>query len=246
MKAIILAAGYAKRMWPLTKNTPKPLLDVKDKPIIEHIYEKICRCDAIDKVYVVTNNKFAHNFEDWVKGLEKQPKPIEIINDGTLTEEDKLGAIGDMNLVINEKGINEDLMVLGGDNLFGFELSEFADFFGAKGSTTVAFRDVGDLEIIKGRFGMGVADDNYLLKDFIEKPENPTSTLAATCMYIFKGADVAQIKEYLSDKNNPDQTGHFIAWLIKKNPVHAFSFDSQWFDIGSFEGLGLARDKYKG
>lgn len=248
MKAIILAAGYAKRMWPLTKNTPKPLLEVQGKPIIQYIYDRICLCPEVDSVYVVTNNKFVHKFEDWLNemGDGQRRKPTEIINDGTLSEEDKLGAIGDMHLVVKEKEIDADLMVIGGDNLFEFALKDLMDFFREKNSTIVAFHDVGDPEIIRGTFGMGVVDNEKRLVDFVEKPDDPTSTLAATCMYIFKRDDVGLIRKFVSDKNNPDQTGHFIAWLHRQKPVHGFVFSSPWYDIGSFEGLGEARENFKG
>lgn len=248
MKAIILAAGYATRMYPLTKNTPKPLLDVRGKPIIQYIYNRICECVDVESVYVVTNSKFFRNFEDWLNEMQgsERKKPTEIINDLSTAEDDKVGAIGDISLVVNEKQIDDDLMVIGGDNLFEFPIGEFVELFKEKKSTVMAFHDLGKPELLAKKFGMGVLDKDKKLVDFQEKPEHPASSLAATCMYLFKREDVPLIEKYLAGKNNPDAPGYFISWLCKQRPVHGFVFSGAWYDIGSFEGLGEARAKFNG
>src|SRR3989338_10696138 len=155
MKALILAAGYALRLYPLTERQPKPLLQVGEKAIIDHILEKLEDIQEIKDVFVVTNDKFYGNFRQWQEEY-KGSKNIMLINDGTESNEDRLGAIGDLHLVLQQQDLEEDLLVIAGDNLFGFSLRNFADFFNREKSSIVAFHDLKDLEKIKGKYGVGV------------------------------------------------------------------------------------------
>ncbi len=241
MKAIILAAGYATRLYPLTLNKPKPLLPVAGKPIIEYILEKLALIEEIDKIYVVTNQKFITHFERW-KEKFKISKEIKVLNDNTLSDEDKLGAIGDLKFVIEKEKLNDDLFVVGGDNLFQFDLLKFIDFFKKKG-TVVALRDVKDKELAK-KYGIVKLDTDSRIINFQEKPVAPTTTLAAICMYLFSQAELKQVKEYLKEGNNPDAPGYYIQWLHKKTAVYGFIFSEKWYDIGDLTQYKQANSSF--
>ena len=171
MQALILAAGYATRLYPLTEHQPKPLLKVGNKLIIEHILSKIEEIKNIKEVYIVTNDKFYPSFIAAEKNI-KTPLRIEMINDGTKSNEDRLGAIGDIHFVIKHKRIKDDLLVIAGDNLFGFPLPELVHFFRQKNSSVVAFHDLKNPEKVKGKYGVGILDGSRII-DFEEKPAKP-------------------------------------------------------------------------
>ncbi len=244
LKALILAAGYATRMYPLTKTIPKPLLDVRGKPMIEHILRKIEEVREVEKIYIITNEKFFSAFKKWVSSV-KFKKPVEVLSDGSKSDEERLGALGDIKYAIDEKRIDEELLAVGGDNLFEFSLGNFLRAYREKGASIVAFYDLHALGEMK-KFGVALLDKQGRIIDFEEKPEKPKSTLAATCIYLFTRADLKLLGKYLSEGNSPDRSGNFIQWLHKKKPVYGFVFDSAWFDIGSFEGLEIARKEFKG
>lgn len=242
MDAIVLAAGYGTRLYPLTENTPKPLLNVAGKPIIEHIIRKLEEVNALNKIYIVTNDRFEQHFRKWLDNFDAL-KPIEIINDGTANNEDRLGALGDMHLAINTKDMSDDLIVVAGDNLFELSLSEAANFFKNRKSNVIVLHDVKDIELAK-HYGI-VEINNNLVVNFEEKPINPKSTLASTGIYIFPKKTIALIKKYIAQGNNPDKTGSFIEWLHKRDKVHSFVTDKKWYDIGSLEQLEKANRHYK-
>jgi len=245
LKALILAAGYAKRLWPLTKNKPKPLLEVKGKTIVGHILENMKSVKEIDEVLIVTNEKFAMEFEYWVKDFE-YPKPIKIVNDMTSSNDDRRGAVGDIDFTIKDLKLDDELMIIAGDNLFEYKISDFYNFYKKKGTSIVACRDMKDKELVKERFGVVEIDKEKKVVGFEEKPVEPKSTLAATACYIFTKTDVKEIDLYLQPGNSPDNAGDFVAWLSRHKPVHAFIFTENWFDIGSFENLGKAREEFNG
>lgn len=244
IKAIILAAGYAVRLHPLTENQPKPLLNVGDKPIIEHIADKIQALKEVSEIFVVTNHKFYPMFKDW-RNEYGPKKEMKIINDGTLKNEDRLGAIGDLNFVLKEEEIEDDVLMIAGDNLFGFELKEFLKFFKEKQNSAVAFCDLKKKEKLANRLGTGVLDEEKRLVSFEEKPTNPKSTLAATCCYILSKKDVKKVLEYVEKSERWDNPGDFIKWLRERSKVYGFVFKEHWFDIGSFEGLEEASRFYE-
>jgi glucose-1-phosphate thymidylyltransferase len=243
LKAIILAAGYATRLYPLTENQPKPLLAVGEKPIVEHIIDKINQVENINEILIVTNNKFTPHFESWLNAYQTQ-KPIKIINDGTLTNDDRLGAVGDINFVLEKENINEELLIIAGDNLFEFSLKDFVKFYQEKNSSALAFYNLKEKSKLANRFGVGILDENQKLVDFEEKPAKPKSTLAATCLYTLTKEDVQRIKEYIDVSERWDNPGDFMIWLSKQNKVHGFTFTERWFDIGSFEALEEAYTVY--
>lgn len=243
MKAIILAAGYATRLHPLTENQPKPLLAVGEKPIIEHIIDKINNVKEVDQILVVTNNKFTPHFESWLSSYKSQ-KPIKIINDGTLTNEDRLGAVGDIHFVIQKENISDDLLIAAGDNLFEFSLRNLVQYQQEKNSSVLAFYNLKDKSKLANKFGVGILDQDQKLVDFEEKPDKPKSTLAATCLYVLTKDDVQKIKEYINISEKWDNPGDFMIWLSKQTKVHGFTFTERWFDIGSFEALEEAYNAY--
>jgi len=242
MKALILAAGYGTRLYPLTLNKPKPLLKVGSKTITDRLAEKLEITLEIDEIFLVTNEKFAPNFEQWAKKTPYK-KRIHIINDHTLSNETRLGAIGDIDLVIRERILKDDLLILGGDNLFEFSLSDFIQFSRSKKSPAVALRDVGDLNEAK-KYGIVDIDEDGKILEFAEKPKNPKSTLAAMCLYIFPKDTLHLIKNYLASGRNKDAPGHYLSWLSENMPVYGYKITGAWFDIGDKRLLKLADELY--
>jgi glucose-1-phosphate thymidylyltransferase len=238
MRAIILAAGYATRLHPLTLNQPKPLLKVGKKPIIEHILDKIEKIETVGQVFVVTNDKFYSSFLEWKDNFDSR-LDIEIVNDGTLSNEDRLGAIGDINFVIKTQNITSDLLVVGGDNLFEDELSDFVRFFKSNG-TSILLNDVKCKKLAK-LYGIVSLNHENKITSFIEKPEQPESTLASTLIYALKKEHLSVIKETI-ELGKADHAGDFIAHLSQNNPVFGKSLNGKWFDIGSIEQLKEAEE----
>ena len=238
MNLIILAAGYATRLHPLTLNKAKPLLEVASKPIIEWILDNLADVPGLKTIYVVTNNKFAKDFQDWAQRYTGQhPKiNLKIINDGTTSDGDKLGAIGDINLVITREDLTgDDLLIVAGDNLFSEPLTNFvAKARGAK--AVLATYDVGDLEAVK-KYSNITTDNEGIITDFEEKPSKPQNTLVGIALYYFSRETVPMFTTYTAAGNNPDQPGRFIQWLYKQVPVKAEQIKGTWFDIGSKEAL---------
>ena len=243
MDSIILAAGYATRLHPLTENTPKPLLKVAGKPIIEHIIGKLEELEIIDKIYIVTNDKFEKNFNVWLHNFNAK-KSIEIINDGTKSNKSRLGALGDIHYTIKIKNIDDDIIVIAGDNLFEFSLLDIINLFKKRKSNIIALHDVKDLKLAK-QYGVVGVKDSVVVK-FEEKPLKPKSTLVSTGIYLFPKKTLPLIKKYIDQGNNPDKSGSFIEWLHKRDKVYAYVTDKAWYDIGGFEHLEKANENFKG
>ena len=242
IRAVVLAAGYATRLYPLTKDTPKPLLEVGERSIINHIFVKLEEIKNLEEVYVVTNDKFYSTFVNWSKSLNSSFK-LKIVNDGTKSNEDRLGAVGDIHFVVQQEKINDDLMVIAGDNLFGFSLPDFTDFFQKKNSSIVAFHDLKDKDKVKGKYGVGIVQGSKVV-DFAEKPTEPKSSLASTACYFFKRNDLVHIKNMVKS-GKVDAPGNLIKYLATESEVHAFVFDELWFDEGGFESLAEAKKVYE-
>ena len=239
---IVLAAGYATRLYPLTENMPKPLLKVAGKPIIYHIIKKLEKIELINKIYIVTNDKFEPHFKKWLAKFDAI-KPIEIINDNTKSNEDRLGALGDINFLIDLANIKNDIMVIAGDNLFELTLNDVFNFFKKRKSNVIVLHDVKDFELAKN-YGI-VEVNNNIVVNFEEKPISPKSTLASTGIYLFPKKTIQLIKKYIAQGNNPDKTGSFIEWLHKRDKVYSYVTDKKWYDIGSIEQLEKANKYYK-
>jgi glucose-1-phosphate thymidylyltransferase len=244
MKTIILAAGYATRLYPLTINKPKALLEVGNKPIINHLMDKIHKIPEIDEVHVVTNNKFFKIFQEWADNFESHKK-ISIVNDMTMSNEDRLGAVGDINFTINEKKIDDHILIIASDNLFEFELKDFIEFSKNKGTSTVAALDLLEKEKIAKRFGTIEIDNNNKIISFEEKPENPKSTLASTACYFIHKDHLSPLKDWINAKEGKiDNSGEMIKYLSETLGAHSFVFTGRWFDIGSKEHLDEAHKVY--
>ena len=226
MKALILAAGYATRLRPLTDTIAKPLLPVGGRPMVDWIVDRIRETSA-DEIHLVTNARFAAHFERWAEG-----KDVHVHNDGTASNDDRLGAIGDIGFV----GLDDDLLAIASDNLFDYSLADYETYWREKGGSCIAVYDVGARERAK-KYGIVDVDADDRVTDFTEKPEHPPSTLAATATYLYRREHAALVSTYLAEGNPPDQPGNFVAWLHKREPVYAYRFPGEWYDIGDADQL---------
>lgn len=226
LKALVLAAGYATRLRPLTDSVPKQLLPVGGRPMVDWILDKIDEA-GVEDVHLVTNHRFAPQFEQWARD-----KDVTVHDDGTTSNDDRLGAIGDVRFVQERAGIDDDLLVVAGDNLFDYALSDYVAYWRGKGgASAVAVLDVRDLDLAR-KYGIVTVDDDDRIVDFVEKPESPPSTLAATATYLYAREHARLVPTYLAEGNPPDQPGNYIAWLHKREPVYAYRFQGDWYDIG--------------
>ncbi len=237
MHAVVLAGGFAKRLWPLTKDMPKPLLSVGGRPIIEYILDKLSEIDELDKIFISVNSKFEPHFREWLHGSDFS-KSIEIVPEPSTSEEEKLGAVGSLGYLLKERDVSDDLIVVAGDNLFDFDIKQFLKTNGSS-SPVVAIFDMEGKESVRDKYGVVVLDEKGTIREFHEKPADPVSTLVSTGCYFFPKKSVEMIYEYLKGRNNADAPGFFIAWLAKQMAVQGYVFDgdSRWFDIGSPESL---------
>jgi glucose-1-phosphate thymidylyltransferase len=241
MNVLILAAGYATRLYPLTHTKAKPLLEVAGKPMIEWVLDNLVPVPGIETVYVVTNDKFAHDFESWAEQYQQKSGKLrlKIVNDASKDDSDKLGAIGDVNLVLTRENLAaDDLIIVAGDNLFSEPLTNFVAE--ARGSeATLATYNVGDLDVIK-KYSAITTNAEGVITAFEEKPANPKTTIAGIALYYFARDTVPLFTTYLAAGNNPDQPGRFIQWLYPRKPVKTYQIQGTWFDIGSRETLDEA------
>ncbi|GAB2552263.1 nucleotidyltransferase family protein [Gracilibacillus alcaliphilus] len=242
MKCIILAAGYATRLYPLTKNQAKPLLEVAGKPILHHLMEQVETIEAVDHVYIVTNQKFTPHFQEWTEHYLSQ-KPITVVNDQTISNEDRLGAIADIQYVLDAQKITDDILVLAGDNLFTFALTDFVQFYQQVETDCITLQTLDDMEELK-ETGVVEIDEAGVVIGFEEKPSQPRSNLAAPPFYIYRSTTVPLIKQYLRTGNNPDAPGYFIPWLIQHREVRAFRFDGVCYDIGTLESYQKVQELF--
>jgi glucose-1-phosphate thymidylyltransferase len=243
MKALILAAGYATRLYPITKHFPKPLLKVGKRAIIDYIVDKIDKIKDIDEIVVVTNERFVSQFHRWSKKL-KCSKRIKIVNDLTKTVMDKRGAIGDVSFAIENEALYDDILVVGGDNLFDGQLEDFIRFAQSKNCLLIGVFDIKDRGMAK-RYGVVKIDNENKIIDFKEKPDQPESSLVAMCLYYFPKEKLSLIKEYLTTQTNKkDATGFYIDWLSKKDAVYGFVFGGRWYDIGHHDLFNEAKKLY--
>ena len=233
----MLAAGYATRLRPLTLDRPKHLLEVAGRPILDRLLDQL-PLDELDAITVVTNAKFAQRFLDWAEE-RGGPVTIEVVDDGTTSDEDKLGAIGDLALVIRELQVEDDLLVAAGDSLFTERLDGFVRFAQERSAAAIAVYDVGDLEAM-GRLSAVSVDPDSRVTAFEEKPERPASTLAGIALYFYPREVLPLVSEYLEEGHNPDQPGRFVEWLYSRTPVYAWRVSGGWLDVGTPEALAEA------
>lgn len=237
MKALVLAAGYATRLRPLTDTWAKELLPVGGRPMLDWIVDAIDEVEEIDAVHVVTNARKAPAFREWA---QRGPRGVTIHDDGTTSNDDRLGAIGDLAFFLESTGVDDDVLVIAGDNLFEFSLRALVrSWHGHPGSSSIAVRDVGSPELAT-RYGVIALDGDGRIVEFVEKPERPASTLVATATYLYDREHVALVPEYLARGNAPDQPGRFAAWLSEREPVYGWVFHEPWFDVGDLAQLLVA------
>ncbi len=235
MKALILAAGYATRLRPLTDSIPKMLLPLAERPLLDYLVDRIREVDEIEEIHLVTNARFADAFRDWA------PEDVIVHDDGTTSNEDRLGAIGDMAFAIERGGLEgEDLMIVAGDNLIGYSLADFVDFWRARDGSAIAVRELGDRKLLE-QYGVVELDEDDRVVGLEEKPAEPKSDLAATASYVYRSEHLALLPRYLDEGNPPDAPGNFMVWLHTRKPVFGYRAVGEWHDIGDLGQL-LAAD----
>jgi glucose-1-phosphate thymidylyltransferase len=238
MKLIILAAGYATRLYPLTINQPKPLLKVSERPMIEHVIDHLKDVPELTGVIIISNEKFHGHFEKWASDyqISGQNIPITVVNDKSTDENNRLGAIGDMVFAMNDQSVDEDVIVVAGDNLFSQSIKAFGEFCLEKKAPVLGVYDVGRLEDTK-KYSEVHTDMNGHITSFEEKPEYPTTTVIGIALYYYPKDLIPTIKQYVEDGHNADQPGRLIQWLYPRIPVFTWSLPGLWYDIGSKETL---------
>ncbi|WP_418282423.1 sugar phosphate nucleotidyltransferase [Halorubrum sp. DTA98] len=229
MKAVVLAGGYATRLWPITKDRPKMFLPVGENTVIDEIFADLEADDRVDEVFISTNEKFEEPFETYLADSEFEKPTLSI--EETVAEDEKFGVVGALAQLVDREDVDDDLMVVAGDNMISFDLGEFADFFEEKETPALVAYDVGSKERAKS-YGLVQLDGDQVV-DFQEKPDDPKSTLVSIACYAFPAETLPDLSTYLEEGKNPDEPGWFIQWLQSRQPVHAFTFDGAWFDIGT-------------
>jgi glucose-1-phosphate thymidylyltransferase len=242
MKAVVLAGGYATRMWPITKDRPKMFLPVGEGTVIDIIFEDLEADPRVDEVFVSTNERFAGEFESFIDDSPYEKPTLSV--EETVEEDEKFGVVGALAQLIDREEVDDDLIVVAGDNLLSFDVGEFVDFFEEAGTPCLAAYDVGSKERAKS-YGL-VQLDGDRVTQFEEKPDDPQSTLVSIACYAFPAGTLPEFDTYLSDGNNPDEPGWFLQWLQTRGPVYAFTFDGAWFDIGTPESYLDAVSWYLG
>lgn len=243
MQCVLLAAGYATRLYPLTENMPKALLQLGEKTILDMVIDKIDEVSDVENIYIVTNEKFFAHFSKWSEGYSGSKK-VKVINDHTTNNDNRLGAIGDLKYVIDLESIDDEILVMASDNIFDFSLNDFTDMYRDRKSDMICAHRIENHDDLHS---MGVVElnDRGKVLSFEEKPQNPKSDLGVPPFYLYRKETLPLIDTYLEEGNNPDAPGHFIPWLISKKDVYAYVFDAVRIDIGTPESYYDACDRLK-
>ena len=204
-------------------------LPVGERTVIDEIFADLEADDRIDEVFVSTNERFADTFEAYIADSEFEKPTLSI--EETVEEDEKFGVVGALAQLVDREGVDDDLVVVAGDNMISFDIGDFTDFFEDKGTPTLAAYDVGSLERAKS-YGLVELDGDRVV-DFQEKPDDPKSTLVSIACYAFPAGTLPDLATYLENDNNPDEPGWFLQWLQSREAVHAFTFDGAWYDIGT-------------
>lgn len=243
MKALLLGAGYATRLYPLTKDRPKPLLPVAGIPILTRICEKLFPVKGLDRIYVVTNHRFAPNYYHWLRDYQAQrahPVPVEIFDDLTTSPDDRLGAVGDIQFVVKNAKVDDDLIVIAGDNLIEFSLADLAAAAAAKG-TMACLKDLKSTKLVS-LYGAVSVDADGKIVDFEEKPPRPKSTLVSIGVYYFAKRHLPLFAEFLAAGTGKDAPGYYLQWLHRKIDVFGHVIDGEWYDIGDIDSYNQANE----
>ena len=258
MKCLILAAGYATRLYPLTENFPKPLLAVGEKTILDWLVDDIVTIGAIDEFVVISNHKFARHFEDWAKEKEfllgQSPEAsnaafgapkFTVVDDGTSTNETRLGAVRDIQYAVDKLHISDDMLVIAGDNILDFSFAGFLKFAKEKGTSCVMCHEENELAK-QQKTAIITKDENDLINSYEEKPREPKGNLAVPPFYFYRAEDAARIPEALENGCNADAPGSFAAWLSRKTNVHAWVMPGKRYDIGDVKSYEYVKSVFGG
>lgn len=243
MKCVILAAGYATRLYPLTENFPKPLLEVAGKPILDWLIDDMASTGLVEEYIVISNHKFAHIFEEWA--AKKSDATIRVIDDGTTSNETRLGAVKDIQFAIEQLQLDDDLLVMAGDNLLDFSLGEFMRY-GKEKNATCVMRYYEASEARLHKTGVIEIDANDGIISFEEKPAQPKSHWCVPAFYYYTREDSRLIKKGIESGCGTDAPGSFIAWLSGQTKVYAWEMPGRRYDIGNLESYEEVKQNYKG
>ena len=242
MKCLILAAGYATRLYPLTENFPKPLLEVGNKTILDWLIDDVDTCGLIDEYVVISNHKFAHHFQSWA---EKNAHSITVVDDGTCSNETRLGAVCDIQFAIDQLNLEDDMLIIAGDNLLDFSLTAFLNYAQQKKTSCIMrYYEPSTQRLTKS--GVVSIDENDRIIFMEEKPATPKSNWCAPPFYYYTKADAKLVKEGIAAGCGTDAPGSFIAWLCTQTPVHAMEMPGKRYDIGNLESYETVKKEYKG
>lgn len=243
MKVLILAAGYGTRLASVIKDTPKPLIPVNSRPLIDHIMLSLKGLSDLEEIVVVSNNKFYLQFQTWA-ALHKEVS-LRVLNDGTNCPEERLGSVGTINFAWGKENDLSDWLVIGGDNLFDQNVKDFMSFAASKSpAVTIGAYDIHDIEAAT-KFGVISLNDKDRVISFEEKPQHPRSSMITMCLYYFPKSTLGYLKEYLAVSKALDAAGSYIKWLAQNKDVYGFKFGGRWYDIGSIESLQEAQRYFK-
>ena len=242
MKCLILAAGYATRLYPLTENFPKPLLKVGEKTILDWLIDDIDGAGLVDEYVVISNHKFAHHFEDWAKSKAQK---ITVVDDGTSSNETRLGAVKDIQFAIDALSLDDDMLVIAGDNVLDFSLTKFVSYAKEKNTSCIMrYYEASEKKLQK--CGVVSIDENDLITDMEEKPAEPKSNWCCPPFYYYTQKDAKLVKVGIESGCGVDAPGSYIAWLCAKTPVHAMEMPGRRYDIGNLESYAKVQEEYKG
>lgn len=241
MKCLFLAAGYATRLYPLTENFPKPLLKVGDKTILDHLIDDLDKSGMIDEYAVISNHKFAHHFEQWVK---TKPMKIKVVDDGTSTNETRLGAVKDIEFAIEKLGYDDDMLVIAGDNVLDFSLCEFVNYINEKKTSCIMRYFEAETKKLS-KSGVVEIDENDLVLNMQEKPVEPASNWCTPPFYFYTKDDAKKIARAIEEGCGVDAPGSFISWLCKNSEVHAMKMPGNRYDVGNLESYNRINEQFK-
>lgn len=244
MKTIVLAAGYATRLYPLTENFPKPLLEVNGKSILDYLLQDLDKIKEVNEHIIISNGKFASIFEEWAAKSD-YTKHVTVLNDGTMSNETRLGAVKDIEFAIEKLGIDEDILVLAGDNLLDFSLSAFADFAREKNASAVLVSYEKDVEELR-KCGIMIPDENMRILSMEEKPHDPKSNWCVGPFYYYKKDDLKFIKQGIEEGCGVDAPGSLVCYMCERTDVYAMEMPGNRYDIGGFESYDEVKKTYKG
>lgn len=242
MKCLILAAGYATRLYPLTENFPKPLLKVGEKTILDWLIDDIDGAGLVDEYVVISNHKFAHHFNDWA---EKSDKKITVLDDGTSSNETRLGAVKDIQFAIDELKLDDEMLVIAGDNVLDFSLVKFIEYCREKGTSCIMRYFESDRKRLT-KSGIVTIDENDRIVSMVEKPSDPPSNWCCPPFYFYTKADAKLVQKGIDSGCGTDAPGSYIAWLCEQTTVHAMEMPGSRYDIGNLESYENVKATYKG